>query len=234
MYTLLSVFRGGSPLLKVASGGAEAYLRPTFLRVTSGATDSEVSDALVEIGLARGFHMKAEGARSSLDQRGLQLSEGTAKVAELYNSPGRHAALRIVKNDRTLAAVGLNELGAGALKISNPAGRTIAAVQGVADGSGTVDVFSLSGGLSAAGIGVGARGGFVVVRDKAGEQAAAMQLSSDATGGNLTLSKGGFGVFSAGAASDGGGEACLNRVTGGGKQRNVCLGVELPSMGLGK
>ncbi len=59
--------------------------------------------------------------------------------------------------------------------------------------------------------------------------------SSAGDGGNLTTSlNNGFGVFSAGAAQDGGGEACLNRVTGGGQQRRSCLGIELPSMGLGK
>jgi hypothetical protein len=62
-----------------------------------------------------------------------------------------------------------------------------------------------------------------------------LNRSSAGDGGNLTLSlNNGFGVFSAGAAQDGGGEACLNRVTLGGEKRNVCLGVELPSMGLGK
>ncbi|MCE9522831.1 MAG: hypothetical protein K8S25_10420 [Alphaproteobacteria bacterium] len=59
--------------------------------------------------------------------------------------------------------------------------------------------------------------------------------SSGGDGGNVTVSlNNGFGVFSAGAAQDGGGEACVNRVTGGGQQRRACLGIELPSMGLGK
>lgn len=78
------------------------------------------------------------------------------------------------------------------------------------------------------------RGGTIAVYDGA-EAVAYLTRSSHGQGGNLTLAtSSGFGVFSAGAASDGGGEACLNRVTGGGQQRNVCLGVELPSMGLGK
>lgn len=59
--------------------------------------------------------------------------------------------------------------------------------------------------------------------------------SSGGDGGNVTTSlNNGFGIFSAGAGQDGGGEACLNRVTGRGQKRRSCLGIELPSMGLGK
>lgn len=68
-----------------------------------------------------------------------------------------------------------------------------------------------------------------------GTAVAYLTRSSGGDGGNLTTSlNNGFGVFSAGAAQDGGGEACLNRVTGGGQKRRSCLGIELPSMGLGK
>lgn len=81
---------------------------------------------------------------------------------------------------------------------------------------------------------VEARGGTVGVYHNA-TPVAYLTRSSAGDGGNVTTSlNNGFGVFSAGAAQDGGGEACLNRVTGGGQQRRSCLGIELPSMGLGK
>ena len=87
---------------------------------------------------------------------------------------------------------------------------------------------------AAAGIALTQNGGTVAVY-QGGQPVAYLTRSSHGNGGNVTLADGkGFGVFSAGSASDGGGEACLNRVTGSGKARNVCLGVELPSMGLGK
>jgi hypothetical protein len=139
-------------------------------------------------------------------------------------------AVRIHKGGGPLVAgIGQSLTGAGIALVTDTSGE----VSAIMDGQDKkVSVFN--GGHAAASITADGKGGTVAVYD--GSQAVAyLTRSSHGGGGNLTLStSGGFGVFSAGAASDGGGEACLNRVTGSGKQRNVCLGVELPSMGLGK
>ena len=59
---------------------------------------------------------------------------------------------------------------------------------------------------------------------------ATLSQSSHGNGGNVTASDGGGnGVFSAGAASDGGGEACVVRDNG----KGFCLGIGLPGMGSG-
>jgi len=59
--------------------------------------------------------------------------------------------------------------------------------------------------------------------------------SSGGDGGNVTTAlNNGDGVFSAGAAQDGAGEACVNRKTQAGTQRLACLGLGLPSAGMGK
>lgn len=138
--------------------------------------------------------------------------------------------VRVYKNGGTfIAGVGQAQTGSGLVTVMDDDGE-IAALMSAQLRS--VSVFKDED--AAASLTVDERGGTVAVYQD-GEPVAYLTRSSHGNGGNLTLADGkGFGVFSAGSASDGGGEACLNRVTGGGKQRNVCLGIELPSMGLGK
>ncbi len=148
--------------------------------------------------------------------------------------------------------IGAGDGGNYAVRVHKDGGSFVAGVGQARGGSGLVTVMDDNGKIvasmsardhsvsvykddkAAASLVLDERGGTVAVYQDA-QAVAYLTRSSHGNGGNLTLSDGtGFGVFSAGAASDGGGEACLNRVTGGGKQRNVCLGIELPSMGLGK
>lgn len=138
--------------------------------------------------------------------------------------------VRVFRDGKTfVAGLGQARDGAGVVVVMDDAGELAANLNGSAR---RISVFQ--GEHAAASMTAEQRGGTLAVYD--GTQAVAyLTRSSHGKGGNLTLAtSAGFGVFSAGAASDGGGEACLNRVTGGGQQRNVCLGVELPSMGLGK
>ncbi|GFE83585.1 hypothetical protein GCM10011487_55850 [Steroidobacter agaridevorans] len=138
--------------------------------------------------------------------------------------------VRVYKDGATfVAGVGQARGGAGLVAVMDENGSLVASMS-ARDRS--VSVYE--GDKAAASLVLDDTGGTVAIYQ--GSQAVAyLTRSSHGNGGNVTLTDGkGFGVFSAGAASDGGGEACLNRVTGGGKQRNVCLGIELPSMGLGK
>lgn len=139
-------------------------------------------------------------------------------------------AVRVYKDGGTfVAGVGQARGGAGLVAVMDENG-TLVASMSARDRS--VSVYENDN--AAASLVLDDSGGSVAVYQ--GKQPVAyLTRSSHGNGGNVTLTDAkGFGVFSAGSASDGGGEACLNRVTGGGKQRNVCLGVELPSMGLGK
>ncbi len=148
--------------------------------------------------------------------------------------------------------IGAGDAGNYAVRVHKNGGAFVAGVGQARDGDGLVVVMDAQGNLvanmsagnrsvsvydgerAAASLALGDKGGTVAVYQGA-QPVAYLTRSSHGNGGNLTLADGkGFGVFSAGSASDGGGEACLNRVTGGGQQRNVCLGIELPSMGLGK
>lgn len=62
-----------------------------------------------------------------------------------------------------------------------------------------------------------------------------MTRSSGSDGGNVTVAlNDGSGVFSAGAAQDGADEACVYRRTQAGTERNACVGLGLPSAGMGK
>lgn len=181
---------------------------------------------------AKKLDMNISGDTSTtVDPNGLRVLKGDSSIAELYRREGSDkAAMRIIKDGQNMAAVGINEFEKGALYVGDGA-KTLAAVQGIGDGTGVVDVIG-PGGASAAGLAVGENGrGLIAVRDASGKPIAAMTVSSDSSGGNITIWKGDLGVFSAGAASDGGGEACLNRVTGGGQQKLVCLGVGLPGFG---
>jgi len=139
-------------------------------------------------------------------------------------------AVRVHENGEAfVAGVGQSRDGTGLVVVMDAQGELVA---NMSAGSRSISVFD--GAQAAASLALDEKGGTVAVYQ--GSQAVAyLTRSSHGNGGNLTLADGtGFGVFSAGSAADGGGEACLNRVTGGGKQRNACLGVELPSMGLGK
>ena len=155
---------------------------------------------------------------------------GNGAAVTIGAGDGGNYAVRVHKNGGTfVAGVGQSRDGHGLVVVMDQQGNMVA---NMSAGNRSVSVFD--GEHAAASLALEEKGGTVAVYQE-GQPVAYLTRSSHGNGGNLTLADGsGFGVFSAGSASDGGGEACLNRVTGGGKQRNVCLGVELPSMGLGK
>jgi hypothetical protein len=73
------------------------------------------------------------------------------------------------------------------------------------------------------------------VYNSGGTAVASLGLSSGNDGGNVTVRlNSGFGVFSAGAAQDGAGEACVSRRTQAGTDRVACVGLGSPSAGTGK
>lgn len=189
----------------------------------------------------------------------LENERASTRITAPFEVVGRNGSiiLRVAEKvsstsgDGAHVTIGAGESGNYGLRVHNKGGPLAAGIGQSREGTGVIVVMD-GAGMLAANMNGGARrisvfdgehavasmgaesGGTVAVYD--GPQPVAyLTRSSHGKGGNVTLATSeGFGVFSAGAASDGGGEACLNRVTGGGKQRNVCLGVELPSMGLGK
>lgn len=148
--------------------------------------------------------------------------------------------------------IGAGDAGNYAVRVTRNGGPLVAGIGQARDGSGVAVVMDDTGDVAAGMEGASRRvyvsfgdtlkaamtaeykGGVVGVYEGA-NAVAYLTKSTSGDGGNVTLGlNNGFGVFSAGAAGDGGGEACVNRVTGGGQQRRACVGVELPSMGLGK
>jgi hypothetical protein len=128
-----------------------------------------------------------------------------------------------------VAGIGQSTAGAGLAIVMDGSGNIAANMNG---SDRRIAVYK--DGSSVAGMVAEDRGGTIAVYE--GMHAIAYLTKSTAgDGGNVTTAlNNGEGVFSAGAAQDGGGEACVNRVTGGGQKRGACLGIELPSMGLGK
>lgn len=189
-------------------------------RVAALENTRKITAPFEVVGRSGGVILRVAEKVSTASGQGAQVTIG-AGAAGNY-------AVRVHKNGGGLVAgIGQSLTGAGIVLVTN--GSEVAAVMDGQDKK--ISVFD--GGHAAASLSAD-KGGTVAVY--VGTQAVAyLTRSSHGGGGNLTLSDtAGFGVFSAGAASDGGGEACLNRVTGGGQHRNLCLGVELPSMGLGK
>ncbi len=162
-------------------------------------------------------------------ERVSSMSGGGAHVTIGAGDAGNYG-LRVYKDGGTfVAGLGQARSGSGAVTVNDDDGTIVASMNAL---DRQISVYEND--EPAASLMLSENGGTVAVFQ--GKQPVAfLTRSSHGDGGNVTTTDStGFGVFSAGSASDGGGEACLNRVTGGGKQRNVCLGVELPSMGLGK
>jgi hypothetical protein len=140
-----------------------------------------------------------------------------------------------------------------ALRVYKPGGQLVAGIGQSTQGGGLAVVMDNSGKPAAemdgqdprvvvfkdaqlvAGIAVQQQGGIVAVYSPSGQPIAFLTTSSAGDGGNVTTAlNNGFGVFSAGAAQDGGGEACVSRITQAGTPRLACVGLGLPSAGMGK
>jgi hypothetical protein len=210
-------------------GGEEAVLLDgkTGSVVVSGDAGSAL---LGNAQAASGTGLGALGG-SSGGGWGLYLGDkGGRTLAEVAQPSGKGMALRIFDSGSQVAAVGAVPGQGGAVRIADSGGNA-AATMTVEGGAGLIQAYK--GGLPL--LALAGKDSAVSVYNTGGISVASLGLSSNGSGGNLTTRDGsGFGVFSAGAASDGGGEACVNRVRGDGKQVNACLGLGLPSMGVGK
>jgi hypothetical protein len=106
-------------------------------------------------------------------------------------------------------------------------GNNATAVMGADQGGGVVAAFK--DGQAIAQLSAGANPS-ISLFNSSGTSVASLSYSSSKSGGNVTTrDNGGNGVFSAGSASDGGGEACVIRDGG----KGYCLGIGLPLMGGG-
>jgi hypothetical protein len=153
-----------------------------------------------------------------------------APDAELTKQPGKGMALRIFDGASIVAAIGYAVGEGGAARVWGKGGTPAAVLNATPEG-GLVQVFK-SGAPAAALVG---KESVVAVYNSSGTAVASMGLSSSKTGGNVTMRDGsGQGIFSAGAGKSGGGEACVDHRRGTGTIELVCLGVLLPSMGMGK
>lgn len=152
-----------------------------------------------------------------------------ARVTIGGGSAGNYA-LRVFKGTQLLSGIGQAVSGGGLVVAMDNGGQVAVNIDGQ---DRRVAVFKE--GHMAAGIVAEAHGGTVAVYGPDGPAVAYLTTSSAGDGGNVTVSlNSGFGVFSAGAAQDGGGEACVSRITQAGTPRLACVGLGLPSAGMGK
>lgn len=139
-------------------------------------------------------------------------------------------ALRVFKGNQLIAGWGESTTGGGLGIVMDNSGQAAVNIDGP---ERAVKVFKNN--QLAAGISAPSTGGIVAVYAPGGQPIAFLTRSSGGDGGNVTTAlNNGFGVFSAGAAQDGGGEACVSRITQAGTPRLACVGLGLPSAGMGK
>ena len=206
-----------SRLAALESQQSQARARP---EAQSGASRVEAPFEVVDA--SGSVILRVAESVSSSDGGGAQVTIGAGD--------GGNYAVRVHKDGGpVIAGIGQSTDGAGLAIVMDESGNIAANLNGM---QRRVAVYNQ--GSAVAALVAEEQGGTVAVYN--GQTPVAyLTRSSAGDGGNVTLSlNNGFGVFSAGAAQDGGGEACINRVAGGGQQRNACLGLELPSMGLGK
>jgi hypothetical protein len=157
---------------------------------------------------------------------------GEMLAASLGPGAASNTALRIFGDgDAVVAAIGSDAQGQGGVRVSNSQGEVVASMTAGPNGGG---VHALKNGLPVASIVAEERTGVVAVYNE-GTPVAYLNRSSGGDGGNITVTMNdGAGIFSAGAAQDGAGEACVDRKTQAGTERIACLGLGLPSAGMGK
>lgn len=134
-------------------------------------------------------------------------SPNGARVTIGGGSAGNYA-LRVFKGNQLLAGWGESTTGGGLGIVLDKSGQAAVNIDGP---ERAVRVYSNN--QIAAGITASSTGGIVAVYSPAGQPIAFLTRSSGGDGGNVTTAlNNGFGVFSAGAAQDGGGEACVSRM----------------------
>jgi hypothetical protein len=220
---------GGTGLVHVyGPGGKEAVLLEG--KTASVAIDGERGTA--KLGIADAGADTGFGALGSASGTAWGLfigKDGGAPQAEIADH-GKGMALRIFQGGSQLAAIGSVSGKGGAVRVADSGGNAVATMT-EDGGAGLIQVYKAGQPLLA----LAGKDSAISVYNGSGMSVASLGLSGNKSGGNITTRDGsGSGVFSAGAASDGGGEACINRVRGDGKLLAACLGLGLPSMGLGK
>jgi hypothetical protein len=162
---------------------------------------------------------------------GVQIKSGEHTTISLDERSGA-AALRAFSGDDLIAAVGGGD--AGIVQVAQ--GGRVYAKMIAAAGGGAVNVYDPSGAPRASMTTLDNPGeGLIVLRNSSGMGVAYLTHGGGGEGGNLTVTDpSGEGVFSAGAARDGLGEACVTRAKSGGSEGTYCLGIGLPGMGTGQ
>jgi hypothetical protein len=151
---------------------------------------------------------------------GLQVANNGKVIASLGVPEGRGVGLRFYKEDKQFVALAAKPDGGAALHIGNGTQNGIEADVD-SSGSGTLNVIG-DGGVNA--IALNSKERRVITYNAAGDATTALGKSDKHNGGNITTYSSAGGVFSAGAATDGGGEACVIRQD----NKTHCLGVGLP------
>jgi len=219
-----------SELLLGKESGKHARVLADGQHATLAATDGD-KEAWLEAGGATGAFVTTTDGEvelgNGLQGWGLVLTMSGQLSAGLSTLEGRGLALRLYDQGSMVAAMGPNPDGDGGT-VRVFAGGSAAASLDAVSGSGVVTAYR-SDGTAAAALDAGAQ--TVAVYNSGGNAIATLSTSSHGSGGNVSArNDSGEGVFSAGAASDGGGEACVFRDT----QNTFCLGMGLPGMGIGK
>lgn len=162
-----------------------------------------------------------------------ELSEtGNGARVSIGPGDGGNYAMRFYKGGTTFVA-GIGESregGGGAVVTNDSSGQLAAAING---GQRTIGLWTGTGMVAA--MKTDSRSAGLIAVYNGETPVAFLTRSSGLDGGNVTTRlNNGDGVFSAGASRNGAGEACVNRKTQAGTQRLACLGLGLPSAGMGK
>lgn len=231
----------GNPILTVRSDQGDAELTVGALngkhaRLLAGnegvrvsATDGEKAVVMTVSATAATVHA-IDGGKGTVaightpdGFSGVRMDQDAGTVFNVGMDGQKGPALRAFKDGKVVAAIGSNaDTGGSGAVILGDGAATAVSLLSKEGAQGTVAVFA--GGEFPVAEMRGPESAFVVVGD-GGRALAALSRSTNSNGGNITLmSPGGEGVVSAGAATDGGGEVCVNRQDG----KTHCLGVGLP------
>ena len=235
----LMVFRGGTPVFTATSEGSGGLVKvgdesTPFVEISTDSGQAMITvdgtgDNNVALIASKGTStVRAESdgnITTSIgdyqDAVGVFVESGNALLGELSKRKDRQgASLRIWSGDDMVAGMGgmFDDPSTGIVTARGPSG------EGTMTGVGWIglkqdDALKVVASAPDQVIALYGQGdGYIVT------------LSPGSSGGGniTTYDTGGTGVFSAGAATDGGGEACVIRQNGG-----YCLGVGLPLMGGG-
>lgn len=159
---------------------------------------------------------------ASAAETGLTVETNGQDAAGLSALAARPVALRIFgKGGKTIAAMGENPraAGTGLVYVGNGSANG-AALAANADGSGVVHAFATDATVGSALVG---KDRLVAAYNASGAAVVSMGKSESSEGGNVTArDPTGEGVFRAGFARNGGGEACVYRQK---RQNTFCLGI---------